>query len=315
MRLFSKTKGGVVIAFIVLFILLSILSPYFLSTTNIINVIRQSVFISIIAFSMTFVISMGGIDLSVGGTLAMVGVITACLLKAGVGVFYVVLIGLLLGALIGAINGFLIAILGVTDFIATLAMMTMLRGIIMNITHGVPIFGLRSPSFQYLCQGYIFGAVPTPIIIMIITFIISYYLMYKTKFGRYTISIGSNFEAARLVGINIKKIKILVYTLSGLFSGISGVLLTSRLEAAMPEAGLGYELEVIAATIIGGTGLAGGEGYLLGTALGAVLMVLIRNGLNLLNVSTFWHQVVIGGIILIAVGINKIKFTKNGRNG
>ena len=227
------------------------------------------------------------------------------MISHGVNIYVAVLLAAFLGIIIGIINGILIAQFGMADFIATLAIMSILRGLVMVYSQGIPIYGLRFPQFQYLAQAFI-GPIPVPIIITVLIFIIGYYLLYRTKFGRYTISIGSNLEAAKLVGINIKKIKIMVYSFTGLLAAVSGILLTSRLEAATPEAGSGYELDVIAATVIGGTSLSGGKGNLLGTAIGAVLMAIVRNGLNLLNVNAFWHQVVIGIIILIAVGIDRL---------
>ena len=308
-KLFNNSSTGIVIAFLVLAAVLSIMTSSFLTWGNITIIIRQAVFVAIIGFAMTFVIAMGGIDLSVGSTLAFCGIITADLMLKGWNIYLAILGGLLVGVLIGLINGFLVAKIGIADFIATLAVMSITRGVIMVYTHGVPLFGLRFPEFQYLAQAFI-GPIPVPIIITFIILIICYYLLYKTKFGKYTLSVGSNLEAARLVGINIPKIKILVYSLTGFLSAVSGVLLTSRLEAAMPEAGQGYELDVIAATVIGGTSLSGGKGSIIGTTVGAVLMAVVRNGLNLLNINTFWHQVVIGVIILIAVSFDKFGSVK-----
>lgn len=299
---FSK-GGGIVIAFLLLCVVLSILTPRFLSVENLMIVTRQTVFVMVIGFAMTFVIGMGGIDLSVGATLAICGVVTAKLLVAGVNVWIAMLAALVLGTFIGAFNGFLIAKLGMTDFIATLGVMTILRGLILLLTGGIPIYGLQDPTLQYLAQAFVLG-VPVPVILTAILLLISMFLMAKTRFGRFVMAIGSNQDAARLVGINIPQVKILVYALCGLFAAISGLLLTSRMEAAMPEAGTGYELEVIAATVIGGTSLAGGRGVLFGTVLGAMVMSVVRNGLNLLNVNVYWHQVVIGTIILLAVGID-----------
>jgi len=305
--------GGLIIAFIILFVGLSIASPYFLSFDNIIIVIRQAVFVAIIGFGMTFVISMGGIDLSVGATLAIAGIIIADIILKGTNIYLAILLVLMLGVLIGFINGVIIAKIGVTDFIATLAMMSILRGIIMVYSKGMPIFGLRFPEFQVLAQGFL-GPIPVPVIIAAVLLVLCLYLFNRTKFGRYTVSIGSNAEAARLVGINIPKIKILVYTLTGLLAALSGILLTSRLEAATPEAGSGYELDVIAATVIGGTSLSGGRGNLIGTAVGAVLMAMVRNGLNLLNINVFWHQVIIGIIILIAVALDSFSSKRESKS-
>jgi ribose transport system permease protein len=227
---------------------------------------------------------------------------------SGIPVWIALIITLLLGTFIGFINGILIARFGLSFVIATLGMMSILRGLVMVITHGVPFFGLQIPSFQYLAQGYI-GPIPFPIILTGILLAFCMIIMNKAKLGRYVLSVGSNEQAAGLVGIQIRKVKILVYSMSGLFSAISGILLTSRMEAAMPEAGTGWELDVIAATIIGGTSLSGGKGNLLGTVVGALMMAVVRNGLNLLEVNVFWHQTVIGVIIIIAVAIDRISQT------
>lgn len=309
-NILSGTNNGILIAFIVLIIALSLSSPSFLTVDNITNVTRQAVFIAIIAFAATFVIGMGGIDLSVGANLAFCGIITGDLINHGVNIYLAIIVGMLVGMAIGFVNGLLIVKMGITDFIATLAMMIVVRGIVMVYTHGIPIAGLGYPEFQFFGQSYL-ATVPMPVIITILVFFLCYYLMYWTRFGRYTLSIGSNAEAARLVGINISKMKFLVYSFTGLLAGLSGMLLTSRLEAAMPDAGQGYELDVIAAVVIGGTSLSGGKASLVGTAIGAVLMAVVRNGLNLLNINTFWHQVVIGIIIAIAVSMDKLGSRKS----
>ena len=301
---FSK-GGGIVIAFLLLCLILTIASPKFLTASNLLIVARQTVFVMIIGFAMTFVIAMGGIDLSVGAILSLCGAVTARMLLDGYNVWLSMLTALVLGTFIGIVNGFLIARLGITDFIATLGMMSILRGVIMVFTHGVPFFGLQIPTFQWFAQGYI-GPLPVPVIITAILFFICLFILTRMRLGRFVLAIGSNQDAARLVGINISRVKIIVYAFCGLMCAISGLLLTSRLEAAMPEAGTGYELDVIAATVIGGTSLAGGRANLFGTVVGAMVMGVVRNGLNLLSINVFWHQVVIGSIILIAVGIDQL---------
>ena len=297
--------GGIIIAFIVLCTFLSFASPHFLSSENLLIVARQTVFVMIIGFAMTFVIGMAGIDLSVGAIVGLCGVVAAKMLLSGSSVGLVLITTLILGTFIGFINGLLVAKVGITDFIATLGMMSILRGINMVFTHGVPFYGLRIPSFQWLAQGYI-GPIPVPVIITTILFFVCLFILTKTRFGRYVLAIGSNREAAGLVGIGVTRIKIITYSLSGMFCAISAILLTSRLEAAMPEAGMGYELDVIAAVIIGGTSLAGGRANLLGTVVGAMVMMVVRNGLNLLQISVFYHQIALGLIILIAVGIDRL---------
>lgn len=309
-RKFTLGKvGGIMIAFLILCIGLSLASPVFLTLENLMIVARQAVFVLIIALSMTFVIATAGIDLSVGAILALTGVFVAQMILAGVSIWIVIPAGILIGGVLGLINGILIAGVGIADFIATLGMLSIIRGLVMLITRGVPIFGLQVRSFRYLAQGYV-GPIPFPIIITLVLFLICFFILERTRFGRFVIAVGSNAEAAGLVGISIKKIKIMVYTMSGVFSAVSAILLTSRMEAAMPEAGSGWELDVIAATVIGGTSLAGGNASLVGTVLGALVMAVVRNGLNLLSVNVFWHQVVIGLIILCAVALDTLKMKK-----
>lgn len=300
----ASGNAGVYIAFVVLLIALGFAAPRFFTVGNLTDVLRQAVPIAVIAFGATFVIGMRGIDLSVGSTLALTGLVTANLLVLGYPVPVACLAGLALGAFIGVINGLLITKVGITDFIATMAIMVVSRGVVMVYTQGIPITGASDPAFRMIGQSYLAG-VPVPVVLTAIVFAAAFYLLYYTRFGRFVLSIGSNPDAARLVGIPTDKVKIAVYVLAGVLSAFAGIMLTSRLESAMPEAGQGYELDVIAAVVIGGTGLSGGRATLFGTVVGAVLMAVVRNGLNLLNVNTFWHQVVIGTIILVAVAADR----------
>ena len=303
-RIDLSRGGGILIAFIVLCAALAFATPYFLTFDNLVLVARQSVFIMIVALAMTFVIAMGGIDLSVGSTMAATGMLVAALLDGGTATWLAVPAALGLGLAIGLVNGLLIAGFGMADFIVTLGTMSVLRGLIMVYSQGVPIFGLRVPAFQFLAQGYV-GPLPVPVLIGIALFCVCAVLLYRTEFGRRVIAIGSNARAAALVGVPLRRTRITVYALCGLFSAIAGVLLTSRLEAAMPEAAMGNELDVIAAVVIGGTRLSGGRAILVGTVIGALVMGVVRNGLTLLQVNTFWHQVVIGAISLLAVAIDR----------
>jgi ribose transport system permease protein len=297
---------GIIAAYVVVLVGLSIACPNFLTVSNFMVGIRQAVFTAIVGFAMTFIIAMGGIDLSVGSTVGITGMLVAALMLGGCNIYLAMLITILLGAVIGLINGVLVTKMGITYFIATLGTMSILRGVIYVYSKGIPLYGLSFPGFQYLGQGYI-GVVPVPIIITLIIFGICYYLFNKTKFGRYTVSIGSNESAAEMVGINVEKIKILVFTLSGILCAVAGIILASRSEAAVPDAGSGYEMDAIAATVIGGTSMTGGKGYMLGTAFGAVLMATIRNGLSLLNINTLWNQVVVGTFILLTVAFDSYR--------
>lgn len=312
-RNYLKGKNfGVFLAFVILVIALTIATPVFFTGKNLLLVMRQAVWFAIMGFGMTFVIGMGGIDLSVGSTVAICGLLLAKMILGGINIYLAIVVALVVGILIGLINGLLVAKLKIPDFIATLSIMSITRGLAMVYSEGLPIYGLRFPEFQFIGQGYIW-VIPFPIIIMLVICAICFFLMYRTKFGRYTLSIGSSADAAKLVGINIDKIKILVYSMMGLLAAVASVILTSRLEAAMPEAGDGYELDVIAATVIGGTSMSGGKASIIGTLIGAIMMAVVRNGLNLLNINTFWHQVAIGAIILIAVVIDQLT-TKNKNN-
>ena len=294
---------GIIFVYLAVFVSLSIACPNFLKFSNIMVGIRQAVYTAIVGFAMTFVISLGGIDLSVGSTVGISGMVLAAMILGGQNIYLAILAVIFLGAFIGLINGILVTKLRMAYFIATLGTMSILRGMIYVYTKGIPLYGLKYPEIQFFGQGYI-GPVPVPIIITLLLLALSCYLFYKTRFGRYTVSIGSNEDAARLVGIHVDKIKILVFVLSGVFCAIAGIILASRSEAAVPTAGNAYEMDAIAATVIGGTSMSGGKGNMMGTALGAILMATIKNGLSLLNVNTFWHQVVIGRFILFAVAMD-----------
>lgn len=304
-ELLSQNGMGVLMAFILLCAFLSIATNSFLSYSNLTVVIRQSVWVGIVAIGMTFIIATGEIDLSVGSTIGFTGIVSAALIKNfGLNIFLSCAITLIVGCIIGYINGVLVTKIKIASFIATLAMMQVLRGLIYVYTKGIPIFGIDNEGFKFLAQGYV-GPIPVPIIILIILLAIFWYLMYRTKFGRYVLSIGSNQDAARLVGIDVKSIKMKVYIITGFLCAISGILLTSRSEAAIVEAGSGYETDAIAAVVIAGTSMAGGKANLLGCILGAVLMTTIRNGLNLLKVDSSWHQVVIGIVIILSLMFDK----------
>ena len=304
-KLMSMSGMGVLVAFLALCIFLSITTKAFLSTQNIMVVLRQSVWVGLLAIGMTFIIATGEIDLSVGSTVGFCGMIAAALLKNyGMPVPVALLATIVVGLLIGCLNGFLAAKVKIASFIATLAMQQILRGLIYVYTGGVPIFGLDYDSFTWFAQGYI-GIVPVPIIFLAIITAIFWYVMYRTKFGRHVLSVGSNIDAARLVGINVDSVKMKVYILTGLLASFSGILLAARSEAAIVEAGSGYETDAIAAVVIAGTSMAGGNANLLGCILGAILMTTIRNGLNLLKVGSSWHQVVIGIVIILSLIFDK----------
>jgi ribose transport system permease protein len=300
-------KLGPLIGLVVIVIILSILSSDFLTLNNIFNVLRQVSINALIAFGMTFVILTGGIDLSVGSILALSSAFSAGLLTSGTDPILAILAGLLAGTVMGAINGLIITKGKVAPFIATLATMTIYRGFTLVYTEGRPITGLSdSVTFQMFGKGYFFG-IPFPVITMLIAYGILYFLLRKTTFGRGVYAIGGNEEASLLSGLRVDRIKIGVYSLIGLLSALAGTTLASRLNSAQPTAGAAYELDAIAAVVLGGTSLSGGRGWIFGTLIGALIIGVLNNGLNLLNVSSFYQQVVKGGVILLAVILDRKK--------
>lgn len=296
---------GPFIGLIVFSIFLGFTSDSFFTLDNLLNLLRQISINALIAFGMTFVILTAGIDLSVGSILALGSALTAGLLTSGMDPILAVLLGLLIGLALGAINGLIITKGKVAPFIATLATMTVYRGITLVYTDGRPITGLSdSFTFEMIGKGYVFG-IPFPVIIMLITFAILYFILKKTIFGRQVYAIGGNEEASILSGIKADRVKIWVYSLTGMLSVLAGIILTSRLNSAQPTAGSSFELDAIAAVVIGGTSLMGGRGKIVGTLIGVLIIGVIDNGLNLLNVSSFYQQIVKGGIILLAVLLDR----------
>ena len=283
------------------------MSPNFLTVNNLMNVLRQVSINALIAFGMTFVILTGGIDLSVGSILALTGAVTAGLLAGGMDPILAMLIGLVLGAILGAINGIIISKGNVAPFIATLATMTIYRGLTLVYTEGRPISGLGdSVSFQMIGKGYFLG-IPVPVVTMIVSFAVLYFILKKTTFGRRVYAVGGNEEASRLSGIKVGRIKIYVYALTGALAALASLILTSRLNSAQPTAGNMFELDAIAAVVLGGTSLSGGRGWIVGTLIGALIIGVLNNGLNLIGVSSFFQQVVKGAVILLAVLIDRKK--------
>lgn len=301
----SLSKLGPLLALLVLVITVSVMNPNFLSPSNLLNLLRQVSANGFIAFGMTFVILTGGIDLSVGSTLALSSAFSASLIANQVNPAIAVFVGLLSGSLLGAINGVLISKGKMAPFIATLATMTIYRGSTLVFTNGNPITGLgNSFFFSFIGRGYLFG-IPFPVVLMFLVFVLLYILLHKTAFGRKTYAIGGNEKAAFIAGVKIDRIKVLIYALSGLMASISGMIITSRLNSAQPNAGQAYEMDAIAAVVLGGTSLSGGRGRILGTLIGALIIGTLNNGLNLLGVSSFYQQIVKGIVIVIAVLLDR----------
>jgi ribose transport system permease protein len=292
-------KMGPLLGLLLLSIALTFLSDRFLTINNLLNVARQISINAIISVGMTLVILTGGIDLSVGSIVALAGSITAGLLVGGSSIFSAILVGVVVGGFIGLCNGVLITRAKIPPFIATLGTMTAARGVTLVYTDGRPITGMDD-VFRFLGGGYI-GGVPVPVVIMVLIFMAVYIMLKKNKLGRYIYAIGGNEEAARLSGINTKKILLSVYTVGGVLAGFSGIIMASRLNSAQPTAGVSFELDAIAAVVLGGTSLSGGVGTIGGTLIGALIIGILDNGLNLLNVSSFYQQIAKGGVILLAV--------------
>lgn len=290
---------GTFIGLVLLCVLFTILSPYFLTASNLMNVVQQSAIIAVISVGMTFVIITAGIDLSVGSVLAFSGVVMASVLQAGIPVPIGILAGLAVGFSCGMVNGLLVTYGNIPPFIATLGMMSIARGAGLWYTDGRPISGFGD-GFRFLAHGEIFH-IPVPVIIMILVYVIAHFVLTRTKMGRYTYAIGGNVKAARLSGINIRLYLNIIYGIAGLLSALGAVMLTARLNSAQPIAGMMYELDAIAATVIGGTSLFGGKGTVVGTLIGALIIGVLRNGLNLLGVSSFIQQIVIGSVIIGAI--------------
>ncbi len=304
-----------IIALVVLCTVLTILSDKFLTPENGWNIMRQISINVCISVGMTLVILTKGIDLSVGSMLAFAGAITAGLLKNGIEVqsmnifleftvFGAILAGLIVGGGLGSFNGWMITKFKVPPFVATLAMLAIARGATMLWTGGFPITGLGE-HFAFIGTGWFLG-IPMPVWITAIVVIIAIVITRKTVFGRHIYAIGGNESAARLSGIDINKVKIWVYALAGILAAVGGIILTSRLDSAQPNAGMSYELDSIAAVVIGGTSLSGGRGTIMGTVQGALIIGVLNSGLVLLNVSPFWQQIIKGFVILVAVILDRL---------
>lgn len=293
---------------IVLIILLSIAEPAFHSFANFINILQQVTVYAVLAVGVNIVIFTGGIDISVGSVVAFTGIVMGkIIVEAGLPSIVGIIAALAIGLGCGLFNGIMISKFKLQPMIATLAMMSMARGAAYTIADGNTITGY-SEGFRFIGSGTIPGTqVPVQIIFMILLYILFYYIMKYRRFGRYIYSIGGNEEATRLSGINVNKYKTMAYGISGLCAGIASVILTAKLNSAQSTAGLDYEMDAIASCVIGGTSLLGGSGSVWGTFVGAIIMIVIRNGLNLLNVSSNLQKLVIGVVILIAVLADAIR--------
>ncbi|PRR69898.1 ABC transporter permease [Neomoorella humiferrea] len=308
------SRYGITIVFVAMVIVASILSPYFLQLGNIINVLRQITIIAIAGFGVTFIIISGGIDLAIGSIIALTGVIAASFAHPNqFPVIVPILIGLLVGALTGLISGSIIVFGKIPPFIATLGMMISARGLALIYTEGKPITNF-SKSFDFIGEGLVFN-IPFMIYILLITLCVSHFILRHTKIGKYIYAIGGNEQAAIVSGINVTKTLLFVYSYGGLLSGLSGILLASRISAGHPTAAVGYELDAIASAVIGGTSLSGGIGTVWGTLIGALIIGVLNNILDLLHVSAYWQQVLKGVIIVGAILLDRIKTLNTNEDG
>lgn len=294
------------VSLVVLCVLIAALEPRFLSSGNLAGVARQTAVIMVMAMGMTVVMVSGGIDLSVGSVMALSGVMGALAMANGAPVTIGVAAAIAAGAVCGLLTGAAIAVLRVPPFIVTLGAMGIYRGVALLVTDGKAVVGLPS-TFGYLAEGHLLGVMPVPLFIVVLVGVTTHFLLVNTRPGRYCYAIGSNIEAARYSGIRVSRYQVLFYALLGVLAGLAGSIESARLVTGQPTAGEGYELRVIAAVVIGGGSLAGGQGTVIGTIIGALIMGVLANGANLLGISSFAQQVVIGAVIVLAVTFDEFQ--------
>lgn len=308
---FGRRQVGTLLGLAGLCLLLTILTPHFLTVSNLLNITEQTTINATIAVGMTFVILSGGIDLSVGSIVALSGVVLGTALRQQMPVAAAILLAVATGAACGLVNGLLITLGRLPPFIATLGMMSIARGAALLFTDGRPVSGFDA-TFRAISTARPL-MIPAPVILMAGVYVVAHLVLTRTTFGRYVYAIGGNEEATRLSGVRVTRQKTAVYILSGVTSAIAAVTLTARLNSAQPIAGIMYELDAIAATVIGGTSLLGGSGTLVGTLIGALIMGVLRNGLNILGISSFLQQVVIGTVIIAAVLVDSMLTVRSAR--
>ena len=298
-RRFHVREVGTLGGLLLLCIALWIATPHFMTASNLLNVVEQSTVIGVLAAGMTFVILTGGIDLSVGSLVALSGIVFGVAVRSGAQMPIAILAALVVGTACGMVNGGLVTVGRLPAFIATLGMMSVARGLALVLSDGRPISGFDA-AFRSLSTGRLAG-VPISTLVMLGIYAASAFILSRTVLGRYTYAVGGNEEAAALSGVNVKAVKMTAYAISGLLSALTSLILVARLNSAQPIAGISYELDAIAAVVIGGASLLGGSGSVLGTLIGALIMAVLRNGLNLLGVSSYVQQIAIGTVIVVAV--------------
>lgn len=298
-------RVGILLILVALTVFMAVVAPNFASVDNLLNIARSISINAILAAGMTFVILTAGIDLSVGSIIAVSGVVSVMTAMAGVPAPIAIVVGVGVGALAGYINGALTAYLSLAAFIITLGTMTFLRGLAYTLTAGQPIVS-NTLSFRAIGNGYIAG-IPIPVVVMAVVYAIAWFVLERTTFGRHIYAVGGNAEAARLAGINVKKVTLLVYVIAGACAGLAGVIFAARVVSAQPTAGTGYELDAIAAVVLGGTSLLGGRGRIFGTLIGSVILGVLSTGLILMNVPFFTQLLIKGIVIILAVAIDGLK--------
>ncbi|WP_449394449.1 ABC transporter permease subunit [Devosia riboflavina] len=298
-------RVGILMVLILLVVLMSIFAPNFNRVDNLLNIARSISVNAILAAGLTFVILTGGIDLSVGSIVAVSGVVAVIAAIAGVPAPVAVVIGMAVGGACGLVNGVLTAYLALAPFIVTLGTMTFLRGLAYTITNGQPIVS-SDLNFKDLGNGYLLG-IPVPVIAMAAVFLVAWFVLERTRYGRHVYAVGGNAQAARLAGVQVNRIILSVYVVAGICAGLAGVIFAARVISAQPTAGTGYELDAIAAVVLGGTSLVGGRGRIIGTLIGAVILGVLTTGLILLNVQFFTQLLIKGVVIILAVAIDSLK--------
>ena len=304
-----RSFGGIILVIVIVSVLLAIRNPNFMTTSNILNILRQISVNAIIAFGMTYCILLGGIDLSVGAVICVGGVLCAKVINAGANIYLGILSGIAVGVAAGLFNGILVSRTGIPAFVVTLCSQSICNGMAYILTKGSPI-SCNNEQFTWFGNGYIAEIIPVPVIIMLIIFAITLFLLVRTSFGKHLYAIGGNRDCARYAGINIERDETICYVISGTLAGVAGVILAARMYSGQPNAGEGMQMDAIAAAVIGGTSLKGGVGTILGTICGSLIIGVINNGMDLLNVNMYWQEIVKGVIIVVAVVIDAKKHGK-----
>jgi ribose/xylose/arabinose/galactoside ABC-type transport system permease subunit len=306
----KRNDIGMLFPLIALIAVIGAINPVFFSGENIINNLRTTAYVYVIGIAMTFVLISGGIDLSIAPVVGLSGILASMAVVSGVPVPIAILFGIAFGASIGLINAVIIVKLNLPSFIVTLGTMYMVKGAILIITQGAPVFPLPD-YFNIIGNGDLFG-VPYIIIVVLALAVIAHIALRRTRYGRSVYAVGGNPETARLSGINTDFVRMSVYFLTGIAAAISGIFMAARLGSAQPISGTGYEMLAIASVIIGGTSMFGGSGSVVGTAIGALMMTIISNGLILMSVSAYWQNLVVGAVIILAVGVDQYRRKKAG---